>query len=313
MTGSGSMMQRQISSARNGRFGQYLTRCYGEDGSRLLETSPASKAELAVCRKRCDRPDFGSVSVPPLEDAFLVAIALAGDHRQRVFDGPRSEIRSHPADSLHIRHLDEDYSAHLCGPFDFLFFRVTRQALDAVAEESNSPRVTELRCPLAVQDPIAASLGRSLLPTLTSPGSANGFFVDHLALAISMHLAQTYGGLRSASPRPQGRLSRLQEKRAKEFLIRHAGDDISIASVAAECGLSRSYFIKAFKETTGTTPHKWLLAHRVRQAKELLAKDKIPIAEIAAACGFADQSHLTRVFTSVLGMPPGAWRRENAI
>jgi AraC family transcriptional regulator len=158
-----------------------------------------------------------------------------------------------------------------------------------------------------------ASLGRALIPALTSPGETSALFIDPLALAINTHLAQTYGGLCMPTPRQQGRLSRRQERRAKEFLVQHAGDDISIAAVATECGLSRSYFIKAFRETTGTTPHRWLREHRVQQAKELLAQAATPIAEIAAACGFADQSHLTRVFTSLLGMPPGAWRRENAM
>jgi AraC-like DNA-binding protein len=298
-----------LSAAEDTHFERYLSRHYGT-GVQSLKTSPEARAHLAVCRYRSDKPLFGQVSTPPLEDAFLVTVSLQGHHRQRTGSAP---VEAFGANALDIRSLAQDYSAYLCSPFDFLFFRVTRQALDTIAEENGSARIESLKCPTGLPDPITASLGRALLPALGSPSAASAFFVDHVALAINTHLAQAYGGLRVAAPRARGRLSRPQERRAKEFLVRHAGDDISIAAVARECGLSRSYFIKAFKETAGQTPHKWLLEYRVRQAGRMLAEEKVSIAEIAAALGFADQSHLTRVFTRAFGMPPGAWRRENAI
>jgi AraC family transcriptional regulator len=57
-------------------------------------------------------------------------------------------------------------------------------------------------------------------------------------------------------------------------------------------------------------PHRWLLMHRAKRAKDLLRGMKMPIAEIAGACGFADQSHFTRVFSKAFRISPGAWRRQ---
>jgi AraC-like DNA-binding protein len=74
--------------------------------------------------------------------------------------------------------------------------------------------------------------------------------------------------------------------------------------------LSRSYFNKAFKESFGRTPSKWLTEYRVARVKELLLQD-LSIAEVAISCGFADQSHMTRVFTSLTGEPPARFRRKN--
>ena len=303
-------MERQISSTGN-LIGRYLSRHYGDEDGPILQTSETAKSDLSICRKRCNRPEFGHVSAPAIDDGFLVALSLKGDHQQQVFKGRLAETQCFSADSVQIRNLTEEYSAYLSGAFDFLFFHVTRDALNAIAVESGAPRIDELRCPPGVLDPIAASLGRALLPALTSPAEASALFVEHIALAINTHLAQAYGGLHMPAPRQYGRLSRQQEKRAKEILIFHSADDISIASVATECGLSRSYFIKAFKETMGKTPHKWLIDYRVQQAKELLVDNGASIAAVASTCGFADQSHLTRVFTGVVGMPPGAWRRAN--
>lgn len=82
-----------------------------------------------------------------------------------------------------------------------------------------------------------------------------------------------------------------------------------LKDVARECRLSVSHFSRAFRRTTGVAPHNWLLTHRVDVAKETLRNTQLSLSEVALVCGFADQSHLTRVFTSMVGVSPGAWRR----
>ncbi len=88
----------------------------------------------------------------------------------------------------------------------------------------------------------------------------------------------------------------------------HLDGAISITDVASACGLSTDHFIRAFRRRMRTTPHRWLVERRVERAR-LLLRGSGSLAEIALACGFADQSHFTRVFTRMVGCPPGAWRR----
>src|SRR5262245_6465147 len=107
----------------------------------------------------------------------------------------------------------------------------------------------------------------------------------------------------------RGRLAPWLERRAKDIMRAHLDGALSIAQLAAECGLSRSHFARSFKRTTGTPPHRWLLAQRIAKATELLLKSESSITDIALACGFADQSHFTRIFVASVGMSPGAWRR----
>ena len=89
------------------------------------------------------------------------------------------------------------------------------------------------------------------------------------------------------------------------------GGDITLSEVANECGLSLSYFMRAFKRSTGDAPHRWLLRQRVQHAKTLLRETQMSLAEIAIVCGFADQSHFTRVFGVHTGQAPGVWRRNS--
>jgi AraC-like DNA-binding protein len=141
-----------------------------------------------------------------------------------------------------------------------------------------------------------------------------------LLVAVSAELARSLFALRSqlayrdfSIPEKQERhaagLPRWQVRRAREFLTAHIGADISIDDVAAVCGLSRAYFTSAFRRATGETPHLCLIRYRIERAKVLLA-GPLTIANIALECGFADQSHLTRVFAKQTGIPPGVWRRE---
>jgi AraC-like DNA-binding protein len=86
--------------------------------------------------------------------------------------------------------------------------------------------------------------------------------------------------------------------------------NVSVGEVAAQCGLSRGWFCQAFKRSTGHAPHRWLQEVRIARAQTLLLAD-MPIVEVADRCGFADQSHLTRVFGRLVGMPPARWRARN--
>jgi AraC family transcriptional regulator len=57
--------------------------------------------------------------------------------------------------------------------------------------------------------------------------------------------------------------------------------------------------------------HQWLLQRRVDKAKQLLRSANLPLSEVAALCGFAHQSHFTRVFSQSIGVSPGRWRRHH--
>jgi AraC family transcriptional regulator len=114
-------------------------------------------------------------------------------------------------------------------------------------------------------------------------------------------------------PAPQslrGGLAPWQERRAKALMSSRMEGDISLDELADECRLSRSYFARAFKKSTGDSPHRWMLGRRVETAKEMLLHSDAPLAEIALVAGFADQSHMTKVFSRIVGATPGAWRRS---
>ena len=107
-----------------------------------------------------------------------------------------------------------------------------------------------------------------------------------------------------------GGLAPWQLELASRLLLRDLGDNRPVSELASACGLSRSHFAKAFKASMGTPPHRWLLRQRVQRAAEMLERTEECISAIASSCGFADQSHLTRIFHAMVGFSPADWRRR---
>ncbi|WP_274643523.1 helix-turn-helix domain-containing protein [Pseudomonas serbica] len=116
---------------------------------------------------------------------------------------------------------------------------------------------------------------------------------------------------RLASSRERDRLSYWQERKAKEVMMEHLDCGIRISVVAKECALSRSHFSRAFKKATGHAPRDWFKLARLTRARELLEQTDFSISQVGLACGFADQPHFTKIFSSNFGMPPGKWRAKD--
>ncbi|WP_037151170.1 AraC family transcriptional regulator [Rhizobium freirei] len=94
--------------------------------------------------------------------------------------------------------------------------------------------------------------------------------------------------------------------RARELIDDDPAAPLTLAELADVCGLSHFQFLRAFSKATGLTPHAYLLQRRIQEARRLIAVGT-PLAEVAFACGFADQSHMTRLFVRNFGLSPGAY------
>jgi len=95
-------------------------------------------------------------------------------------------------------------------------------------------------------------------------------------------------------------------ERARSLIDDDPSRAVSLAELAHACDLSRFQVLRGFVRATGLTPHAYLVQRRVELARRMIAGGR-PLAEVAAACGFADQSHMTRTFVRRFGVSPGAY------
>lgn len=298
-----------------GAYGEHLGQTFRLGRAPALVTKTLQKGLIAVTQLRCEDAHHGMTKPIPREDAFLGAVHIEPClSRELWLDG--KPTRTEPMMVGDVAFLDLKTSPVLDfrSTFNLLTFYLPRVTLDSVADDANASRIAELRFTpgIGTPDRIFYDLARLLLPALEHPEQASKLFVDHLTLALAAHVARTYGGMKAESRPAQGGLAPWQERRAKELLSERLDGEVSVSTLAQECGLSKGHFARAFRRSTGLSPHQWLLQRRVEAAKALLVKPEVTLLEIAYACGFSDQSHFTRVYTNLTGVSPGAWRREFA-
>jgi AraC family transcriptional regulator len=99
----------------------------------------------------------------------------------------------------------------------------------------------------------------------------------------------------------------------KRYIEQHLEEGLRNRELAAVVGLSESYFCRAFKETFGDTPHRYIVRRRIEHARELLLTTDVSLGQIGIDCGLADQAHFCRLFRRFHGESPGSFRRARAV
>ncbi len=295
----------------SGFVGQPLGKVFQAEVAPAFVTRRLQVAQMAVTYVRTSVPKLDVDETRPTEDAFLIAYSLRNVNMQIWEDGRPHPKRIIGADHSLIADLNRAQACSTDEGHRTVYFYMPRMAFDEIADDLEAHRMEELRYRTGepIEDAIISSLAKCLLSTFERPEQANRMFVDHVTFALGAHVAQAYGGLRPGSRPQKGGLAGWQEKRAKEALSASLRGEETLRDVAKQCGLSVSHFSRAFKDTTGAAPHQWLMHRRVDVAKSLLKAGRLSLSDIASECGFANQSHFTRVFSRIAGLSPGAWRR----
>jgi AraC family transcriptional regulator len=292
-------------------YGDPVARSIGLTAVPALSPRTLRSAQVGVSRLSIGADRIGMTPQIPAEDTFIVALYLTDVPYHELWSHGRPVLkRGYRAHSMRIVNLQDEYAAKIACPHDSLVLYMPRAALDEFTNDAGGRRVSHLACDAGVEDAVVKHLGMSLVCAFDDPANVNSLFVDQVCLAMSAHLAHRYGGFQPLERIAKGAMPPKLLDRAKAFMAAHCNDETSLMDVAATCGLSRSYFSRAFKATTGLTPHQWRQHYRLDKAKAMLADSSTEIAQIAMACGFADQSHLTRVFSRAVGDSPANWRRQ---
>lgn len=145
--------------------------------------------------------------------------------------------------------------------------------------------------------------------SLTSPDEpVSRLLADSTILAMVCQLLMLARGTNRTKPSPCFTAREL--KRVGDYVDAHLHEEIVLVDLADITGWSLRHFSRMFRQSTGQTPHNWVLSRRVERAKDLLRRREVPLAEVALSCGFADQSHFTTAFRKNTGLTPLRWRRE---
>ncbi len=170
-------------------------------------------------------------------------------------------------------------------------------------ESVNSDRV-ELLPTFAKHDAIIHQIGSLLQAELEAEGANSRLFVDGLTTALSAHLLRQYCTVQQILRDYQGGLPKYKLQQAINYIQAHLAEDISLEAIAAELDMSRYYFCRLFKQSTGISPYQYVIQCRIDRAKALLLQGQQSIADVALQVGFTSQSHFTKHFKRLVGATP---------
>jgi AraC family transcriptional regulator len=102
-----------------------------------------------------------------------------------------------------------------------------------------------------------------------------------------------------------------QARRIHGYVTAHLHSKIKLHDLIRVTHFNQNKFNRIFKASFGCTPYQYVKRMRVARAQTLMMKSRDPLSQIAAECGFADQSHFSRCFLKVVGEPPATWRRRH--
>jgi AraC family transcriptional regulator len=186
-----------------------------------------------------------------------------------------------------------------------LFLALNADFVSRVAQELelDVDRI-DLTVQRGITDPTFRHIAMALRAGVQSGAALDRMYGEALSTALAVHLLREYDAAVLRPKRQYGELSREKLVRAVEYIQDQLDADLTVSGIAQAVGMSPYHFTRLFKEFTGQTPYQYVVDARVKKAKELLTTGKFTISEVAYHVGFADQSHLTRHFKRVFGLPP---------
>lgn len=190
--------------------------------------------------------------------------------------------------------------------FGYSILYLPQSAIEACLGKDSGVRLPlYFRSPV-VRDPALAHLFETATAALLQPSETlrAEVLLDELVSRTLMRHGEA--GVREV---PKMSRASVRAEKTRDYLHANFCENVTMQDLVAVSGLSRAHLVRAFVKHCGVPPHVYLNAVRIQRAKAAMLAGT-PLGEVAQACGFADQSHLTRRFKGAVGIPPGNWSRQ---
>lgn len=248
--------------------------------------------------------------IPPMDTFMVVRYQNGHTPMDRRFDGRWTRTTCTPGDfSLLTRSQQSHWHwtevidvSHVCLSED-LMARVASDMLERTVAE------VHLHDLLRAQDPVVTSIADAITQEARQQNLGGALYVESLGVQLAVHLLRRYASVTFRDAVPVGGMSPSLMRRTAEYVEEHLDNSISLDDLAQALGMGVWTLTRRFKQSFGCSPYSYVLDRRVHRAQRLLMQGELAVKEIAAACGFADQAHMTRVFRARLGVTPAQVRR----
>lgn len=250
------------------------------------------------------------VPIPPMDHVMIVRYRSGHTPMERCLDGQWTKTTCGPGDFSLLTHSEQSHW-YWTQCIDVSHTYLSEALMCKVASDVMERPVAEVRLLdlLRVQDPVVVGIADAITLEAQQRGLGGALYAEALAMQLTVHLLRRYAAVTYRDAVVTGALLPSRLRRLDEYLEAHLHENISIDQMAKVAELGVWTFTRHFKSSTGRSPHEYVLDRRVERARRLLAQGLVAIKEVAAACGFSDQAHMTRVFRARLGTTPSRLRK----
>lgn len=250
------------------------------------------------------------VHIPPMRDFLIVSYTRGGTPMERSCEGRWTRTTCAPG-SVSLMTRAQRSSWNWSENIDVNHLYLTRELVTGLAGEVLDRNVAEvtLRDVLNVDDPVITQATAALHAEARQRALGGALYAEAIGTQLALHLLRHYCSVTVRERADGSRLSPAQRRQVDEYIDAHLADNIDLAALARAAGLGVWSFNRRFRASFGCAPYAYVLARRVERARGLIERNALPLKQVAAACGFADQAHMTRVIKARLGVTPGQLQR----
>ncbi len=268
------------------------------------------RVEIDGASVACTRAGPNSVHFTPPTHAVLVFFTTE-PRWHFALNSDRRTIGIAPAGALEIVPAQNEVFARWTQDKQSMRMDIAPERLRRLAGQEYDRETFELQLPKrGLVDDRARTLVKLLRHEVENTNIATQEAIDALVTVFSTHLLRNYSSLKERQARVfVGGLPSLSWRRVRDFVHDNLMGQLSIEQLASITQLSPSHFMRAFKQTTGQSPHQYVISCRLAYARNLIVNTDAPLSQIAKTVGFSSNSHMTAMMQSNWSTSPSALRK----
>ena len=257
---------------------------------------------------------------PALKDT-VICLHLGGPKRVHRWHDGHNSVQDVELRSLTFMPARQENRWLTEGPIDFAHLTLSHGFLNQIAVEEfdREPAACEIMDRVGARDQFLAGLFERLMRALDGGGLEGRLYPESLLTVLTVALVEKHSmasdrardrGLRQRVAK--GGLAGWQLRRVVDYMAEFIESDIALHDLTGLTGLSRGHFFRAFKQSTGLSPHRFLTRMRMDQARILLETSDKSVDEVSAAVGFAKANLFAAAFKRQVGLQPRLYKASRA-
>ncbi|MBO0779808.1 MAG: helix-turn-helix transcriptional regulator [Ktedonobacteraceae bacterium] len=295
------------------------------DFEQYLPTSPVLSSrergwESVMVRAYHEPSNLEETLFPGGPDIYLVLVTSGSvQGAERRIDGPWKNYQVQAGDWFLTPAGGEPYALRWKSlssePLKTLHLHLSANLFTRTVQEvgDRDPLQVMVQERTGLQDPLLTHLALSLQQELQAfeVSAVSNLYAETAAQMLATHLLRHYATTEVGIREYDRKLSSRQVRNLTLFVADHLSENLSLEALAQQVGFSSYHFARLFRQTTGESPHQFVLRQRLAAAERLLQESALSLAQIASEVGIPNQSYFTQAFKRYRGMTPLVYRQRH--